>query len=113
MLQTRVALCLVLLCGSIVVPGNKPVNVGSVHNDKNSARWADESPMPLPIPKDGAGWLADGSPMPIPKPTGKEFQVADGSPMPLPKPNGGGSLVADGSPMPLPKPTGRVGEQLV
>jgi hypothetical protein len=112
MLQTRVALSLALLCASIVVPGNKPVNVGAVHNDKNSAR-SDESPMPLPKPKDGGGWLADGSPMPIPKPTGKELQVADGSPMPLPKPKDGGSLVADGSPMPIPKPTGRVIEQLV
>ena len=95
MLQTRVALSLALLFGSIVVPGNKPVNVGAVHHDKNSARWA------------------DGSPMPIPKPTGKAVQVADGSPMPLPKPKDGGSLVADGSPMPLPKPTGRVIEQPV
>ena len=94
MLQTRVALSLALLCGSIVVAGNKPVNVGAVH-DKNSARWA------------------DGSPMPIPNPTGKEVPVADGSPMPLPKPKDGGSLAADGSPMPLPKPTGRVIEQPV
>jgi hypothetical protein len=92
MLQTRVALSLALLCGSIVVPGNKPVNVGAVHNDKNSTQ------------------RADGSPMPIPKPT-KEAQVADG-PMPLPKPKDGESLVGDGSPMPLPKPTGLVIEQL-
>jgi len=90
MLQTRVALGLALLAGSILVPGNKPVNVGTVRQDKNSVRWA------------------DGSPMPIPKPTGKEVQLADGSPMPLPKPKDGGSLVADGSPMPLPKPTGSV-----
>jgi len=95
MWQTPVALSLALLCGSIVVPGNKPVNFGAVHKLKNSARWA------------------DGSPMPIPKPTGKEAQVADGSPMPLPKPKNSGSLVVDGSPMPLPKPTGRVIEQLV
>ena len=93
MLQTHVALSIALLCGSIVVPGNKAVNFGAVHNDKKSTQWA------------------DGSPMPIPKPT-KEVQVADGSPMPLPKPKDGGSLVVDGSPMPLPKPTGLVIEQL-
>jgi hypothetical protein len=90
MFEPRVALGLALLAGSIVVPGTKPVNVGTVRHDKSSARWA------------------DGSPMPIPKPTGKEVQLADGSPMPLPKPKDGGSLVADGSPMPLPKPTGGV-----
>ena len=103
MLQTRIALSLVLLCGSIVVPGKKPVNDGAVHNDRISTQWADGSPMPLPKPKDGGGLVADGSPMPIPKPT-TEVQVADGSPMPLPKPKDGGSLIADGSPMPLPKP---------
>jgi hypothetical protein len=94
MLQTRVALSLALLGGSIVVAGNKPVNVGTVHNEKSGTQWA------------------DGSPMPIPRPPGKEIQVADGSPMPLPKPNDGGSLVADGSPMPLPKPPGGVIERL-
>jgi len=111
MLQTHVALSIALLCGSIVVPGNKAVNVGAVHNDKKSTQWADGSPMPLPKPKDGGGLIANGSPMPIPKPT-KEVQVADGSPMPLPKPKDGGGLVADGSPMPLPKPKGLVIEQL-
>jgi hypothetical protein len=110
MLQTRVAFGLALLCGSIVISGNQPVNVGAIHKDKNS-QWADGSPMPLPEPKDGGGLLADGSPMPIPKPT-KEVQVADGSPMPLPKPKEG-SLVADGSPMPLPKPAERVIDQLI
>jgi len=88
MLQTRVALSLALLCGSIVVPGNKPVNVGAVHSDKNSTQWADGSPMPLPKPKDGGGLVADGSPMPLPKPKGGGLLVADGSPMPLPKPTG-------------------------
>ena len=71
MLQTRVALSFALLCGSIVVPGNRPVNVGAVHNDKNSTQWADGSPMPLPKPKDGGSLVADGSPMPLPKPTGR------------------------------------------
>jgi hypothetical protein len=109
MLQTRVALSLVILCGSIVVLGNKPVNVGAVHKERNSTQWADGSPMPLPKPKDGL--VADGSPMPIPKPT-KKVQVADGSPMPLPKPKDGGSLVADRSPMPLPKLAGLAIEQI-
>ena len=88
MLQTHVALSIALLCGSIVVPGNKAVNVGAVHNDKKSTQWADGSPMPLPKPKDGGGLVADGSPMPLPKPKGGGLLVADGSPMPLPKPTG-------------------------
>ena len=74
MWQSRVALSLALLCGSIVVPGIKPVNIGAVHNDKSFTQWADGSPMPLPKPNDGAGLVADGSPMPLPKPTGRVIE---------------------------------------
>jgi hypothetical protein len=85
MLQKRVALSLVLLAGSIVVPGYTAVNGGLSHGSQVSKEWS------------------DGSPMPIPKPTAGEL-AADGSPMPIPKPTGGG-LTLDGSPMPIPKPT--------
>lgn len=89
MLHSRVALSLVLLGGSIVVPGVTAVNGDAGYRDRSSQEWS------------------DGSPMPIPKPTGG--LVADGSPMPIPKPSLG-VLLADGSPMPIPKPTGAIRE---
>jgi hypothetical protein len=73
MLQTRVVLGLVLLGGSILVPGNRSVNLSPpqpVHNQEGTRQWSDGSPMPIPKPKGEGGLRADGSPMPIPKPTG-------------------------------------------
>jgi hypothetical protein len=89
MLHSRVALSLVLLGGSIVVPGVTAVNGDAGYQERSSQEWSDGSPMPIPKPT--GGLIADGSPMPIPKPTL-------------------GVLLADGSPMPIPKPTGAIGE---
>jgi hypothetical protein len=74
MLQTRVVLGLVLLGGSIVVPGNQSVNLSPVHNEEGTRQWSDGSPMPIPKPKGDGGLRADGSPMPIPKPTGGQVE---------------------------------------
>lgn len=72
MLSSRVALGLILLGSSIVVPGYRAVNDGSAGN--SSKEWSDGSPMPIPKPT--GGLVADGSPMPIPKPTGLLEQAA-------------------------------------
>jgi hypothetical protein len=56
MLQTHVALSIALLCGSIVVPGNKAVNVGAVHNDKKSTQWATDHPCLCPNRRTAEAW---------------------------------------------------------
>jgi len=67
MLSKRIAPCLTLLGGSILVSSYQSVNnLGARHDSPNARQWADGSPMP--IPKPNAVLMADGSPMPIPKP---------------------------------------------
>src|ERR1043165_222266 len=106
MVRKSLALSVVLLAGSIVVPAHKAVNPSQNDSSGFAAQWADGSPMPVPKPPGALDLLADGSPMPVPKPPGESMLIADGSPMPVPKPPGELVLIADGSPMPVPRPPG-------
>lgn len=73
MLCSRAVLGLTLLGASMVVPGYRAVNDGSVGD--SSKQWSDGSPMPIPKPA-GGGLVADGSPMPVPRPPGLVEQAA-------------------------------------
>jgi len=84
MVRKSIALSVVLLAGSIVVPAHKAVNPSQINGSGITAQWADGSPMPVPA----QDLVADGSPMPVPKPPGSLVLIADGSPMPVPKPPG-------------------------
>lgn len=88
MVRKSIALSIVLLAGSIVVPAHKAVNPLQTSGSGMAAQWADGSPMPVPKPPGAQELVADGSPMPVPKPPGTAVLIADGSPMPVPKPPG-------------------------
>lgn len=88
MVRKSIALSVVFLAGSIVVPAHKAVNSRPINGSEITAKWADGSPMPVPKPPGALDLVADGSPMPVPKPPGELTLIADGSPMPVPKPPG-------------------------